>query len=249
MVFTVINMDIVQSRKLQNRIEVQREIKEFFKLLNKKYEKYLVVPIDFTLGDEWQIVFKSFNNIYDIIWDIKLFLLKRGIKVYTGIGIGTISTGILEKSTEMDGEAFINGREALILAKNKKKNLNSKNNRAYFCGRDIYIYNNYSSCKEVAITSEYPIEENFNLSINNLLNSLMENNEILLSKVTKKQGEIIDLYRQYKSYNKIVDNTNISSKAVISQRLTTAEYQVLENNKSIINNLFNVYIIKFMESL
>ena len=38
-IYSVINIDLVKSRKIENRIEIQCNIKEYFLKLNNKYKK------------------------------------------------------------------------------------------------------------------------------------------------------------------------------------------------------------------
>ena len=131
MIYSVINMDIVHSRKIKNRIEVQNIIKNYLKSLSKKYEDKLLTPITITLGDEWQIVLKDISKSYTIITEINEFLSDYDIKTYSGIGIGSISTEVYSNSSNMDGEAFINARNAINIAKKSGDTIKSKVNRVY----------------------------------------------------------------------------------------------------------------------
>ena len=181
MIYSVINMDIVHSRKIKNRIEVQNIIKNYLKSLSKKYEDKLLTPITITLGDEWQIVLKDISKSYTIITEINEFLDDYSIKTYSGIGIGSISTEVYSNSSNMDGEAFINARNAINIAKKSGDTIKSKVNRVYL--------NEYSIMEkdEVAISlvsdGGYP-----KVNIGYIINALIENTEILINKVTPKDG-------------------------------------------------------------
>ena len=106
MIYSVINMDIVGSRKLRNRVSIQDSLKLYFKQLNIKYSDILATNITFTLGDEWQIILKAPEESYNIVNEINMFLHDINIKSYSGIGFGSISTKIYNSTSEMDGEAF-----------------------------------------------------------------------------------------------------------------------------------------------
>ena len=58
-IYSVINMDIVNSRKLNNRKEINIQLENYFKSLEEQYKDSLVSKITFTLGDEWQIVLRN----------------------------------------------------------------------------------------------------------------------------------------------------------------------------------------------
>ena len=62
MICSVINMDIVNSRGINNRIQIQNIIKNYLNTLSNKYKKELLSPITITLGDEWQIVLKDISK-------------------------------------------------------------------------------------------------------------------------------------------------------------------------------------------
>lgn len=248
MIYVVINMDIVDSRKIDNRHILQDKLKRYFNKLSKKYKDILVAPINITLGDEWQIVLKKPEESYKLITEIRLHLLKEGIKTYSGIGVGVLSTKIYKKSTEMDGEAFIYAREALNIAKNKGKKISSKYNRVYFNGKKLDIFSRFNAFQEVAISSDSQLNIPREITLNETINILIENNEVLLSKMTSKQLDAIELYKEYGSYNKIVEKKFISSKAVISQRLNAAEYYLFEKNNSLIRELLELYYLKIMEN-
>ncbi|MFD3157103.1 SatD family protein [Haloimpatiens sp. FM7330] len=245
-IFSVINIDIVNSRKLQDRQAIQETLNNYIKEVNNTFKEDLASSITMTLGDEWQIVLKEPNKSYCIIDKFQRLLKKYNIDIYAGIGIGSISTKIYDDTRLMDGECFVKAREALNISKNNNrfysKNLNSKKNRIYFNGENINFINHTLTTpilREVAVTGE---EESLcSLSINNIINTLIENNEVLKSKITNKQLEIIDLYEKVGSYNNIVKNRPEISKASISQKLNDANYFVINNNDFMIQSLLDLY--------
>lgn len=246
--YSVINMDIMNSRDIKDREVVQNKIKLYLKSISEKYKSILVSPITMTLGDEWQIVLKDISESYNVFKEIQLFLKKDEIRCYGGLGIGTIKTSISYDTREMDGEAFIFAREALDIAKTSTRFYNeyisAKENRFYFKGRNSNLreYNIDNSLDEVALTIQH--EE---ISINDMINTLIENNEVLESKITVKQREVIKLYEEYGSYNSITKKFKGISKPSISQKLNSSNYFLVKHNYKMIKDLFKLYERKLME--
>lgn len=224
-------MDIVNSRNLKNRDDLLISLKGVFKSIEDEYKDIFVAPITITLGDEWQIIISDLKEIYEIFNKIKIFLYKRNISVYAGIGIGSLSTPLSNDTREMDGEAFINAREALNIAKSNKnfysKKLYTKDCRVALLANKIQD----SEIKEVAITSY-----NEKTSLIDVINTLIQNNEMIENKYTRKQMEIISLYEEKQSYSDIEKKLNID-KSNISRKLTTSNYFLTIHNKKIIKDL------------
>lgn len=246
-IFSVINIDIVGSRKLKNRAFIQEDLNKYIKELNLEFRDVLASPITFILGDEWQIVLKKPSRSYHIIDKFQRFLKKENIDIYAGIGMGTISTDVYEDTRLMDGECFVKAREALSIVKNKNrfynKQLNSKKNNIYFNAKELPFIEQYalgsSTYKEVALTSD---EDKLDgVYINKIINTLIENNEILKNKITDKQLKIIELYEELGSYNNIVKKSEDISKADISQKLNSSNYFVIDNNNYLIESLLELY--------
>lgn len=247
--FAVINMDIAGSRKLKNRQVIQDNLKSYIEKLNVELKNILIAPIAITLGDEWQIVLENPSRSYYVINKFQNFLRKKNINIYAGIGIGDISTNIYEHTALMDGECFIKAREALNIAKNKNryynKKLNSKKNNIYFNAEEVSLVNESMKknlmFNEVALTTNCEKEKEYDLSINKVINTLIENNEVLKNKITGKQLEIIELYEELGSYNNIIKQRPDVSKADISQKLNVSNYFVISNNNFIIEALIASY--------
>lgn len=245
--YGVINMDIVDSRNTSNRDYIQKKILGYLEYMNNKNSDLLLTPITMTLGDEWQIVLSKPYKGYEIINTFQTFLRKDDILVYSGFGIGTISTGIYKDTRLMDGECFIKAREALNIAKNKNrfynKHISSKKNNVYFNADDLSFNqvfpNKTAYLGEVAITTIDNQKQI--LTFNKIINSMIENNEILKHKVTEKQWETIQLYDKLGSYNNMVKHGESISKADISQKINGSNYFVIKNNNLNIEGLLRLY--------
>lgn len=245
--FSVINIDMAGSRKLKNRQVIQEELKTYIQKINVELKEILLAPIAITLGDEWQIILKDPSKSYYVINKFQGFLRKKNINIYAGISVGDISTNIYDDTASMDGECFIKAREALNIAKNKNryynKELNSKKNNIFFNAEEVSFVNEFMkknlTFSEVALTTS--CEKEYDLSINKVINTLIENNEVLKNKITDKQLEIIELYEELGSYNNIVKQRPNVSKADISQKINASNYSVINNNNFIIETLISSY--------
>lgn len=257
--YGVVTMDLVGSRKLMNRSEIQNKLDSYIKNINSKYSSILVAPIDFTTGDEWQLITNKPYECYEFVHEFQQLFWFDEIKFYSGIGIGTLSTKIYENTRKMDGSCFIAARQAIDIAK-KKSNIktnfiHSNYNRVFFQSSENIIVNNKNKSinkktinfqipnEEVAITSE---KNNFFTSItfNNTINTIIENTEILKEKMTHKQKETYISYKKIGSYRKMIDkdpNYFNDSISAISQRLNAANYFTIENNHIMIKALLYEY--------
>ena len=103
--------DIVASKKITNRKEIQKKLQTLFKSINKS--KNIISPYTITLGDEFQAVFSNADLVFKNLWEILLALFPN--KVRFSLGIGEITTSInTTQAIGMDGPAFYNARKGLI---------------------------------------------------------------------------------------------------------------------------------------
>jgi hypothetical protein len=111
----VIIADIVDSKKIKNRAQVQEALHFVFKRINKN--KNVISPYTITLGDEFQAVYNGTERIFKDILEIMLAVYP--VKVRFSIGTGEITTRInMRQSLGMDGPAFYNARTGLNKLKN-----------------------------------------------------------------------------------------------------------------------------------
>lgn len=104
--------DIIHSKDIVDRAEVQVILKELLDTVNRKYEDIIAADFIITLGDEFQGLLKTSKNLLDIVEYIK-----RGIypiKLRFGIGVGDVNTLInREMAIGADGPAYYHAREAI----------------------------------------------------------------------------------------------------------------------------------------
>ena len=105
--------DIVLSRQINDRADVQQQLKHTLQTINQEYKSQLEAPFVIVWGDSFQGAIKSFKYTYEILESISE---RFPNKFRCGIGIGDISTSLSSNVLEMDGEALINSRFSLKVA-------------------------------------------------------------------------------------------------------------------------------------
>ena len=131
MLYLVIIGDIIKSRALSNRYEVQKTFQSVVSEAQTTYGGRLVSPITLTIGDEFQSVMQSASDLFKIVDELETQMLP--VQLRHGFGIGTIDTDInREYSIGMDGPAFHKAREALEISRRQNK-------RYHFCYDDSLI--------------------------------------------------------------------------------------------------------------
>ena len=110
--------DVVDSRLLANRGDAQAKIEAALTRVNEVHTRALVVPLAFTLGDEWQGLASSVAGALSVDFELRHALYP--LRLASGIGVGGIATAMRKRSVEMDGECFHRSRAALELAQQRK---------------------------------------------------------------------------------------------------------------------------------
>lgn len=113
--------DIRQSKKIENRSEVQEKLKQALEDINEKYDNEISSKFIITLGDEFQGLLCSGSNMMDIITEIERKM--HPVKIRFGVGIGAITTDVnKEMSIGADGPGYYKARGAIeFLKENEKK--------------------------------------------------------------------------------------------------------------------------------
>ncbi len=104
--------DIIDSRKYNNRYDVQRVVRDSLEYLNYIFSERIKKKVVFGAGDEFQGLFRDPETAF--LYARKLQLLIYPVKIRCGIGFGGIK--YYEEnwsSTEIDGEAYYNARRAI----------------------------------------------------------------------------------------------------------------------------------------
>lgn len=176
-----------------------------------------VTQIDYA---NWQIVRREYDDIYSVCIRLMDQLSLHNQTCVMGIGIGSISTNESKDSRRMDGEAFILARESIELATLNQKNY-SKNIPTKKCNIHLLISSTLDPKHELA----------------SMVNQLIQNNEVLRSKITSKQWETIRLYEQYGSYDKLIANDPNMKKGTLSDKMNKSNYWMMKKNEKLVEEI------------
>lgn len=120
--------DIIESKKINNRFEIQGQLKKILDDVNEKYTDDIESKFMITLGDEFQGLMRSGESVIDIIEYIQIKMYP--IQIRFGIGIGDIVTEINNlMPIGADGSAYHHARKMInnlkhVEKKNKKVDAN-----------------------------------------------------------------------------------------------------------------------------
>lgn len=109
--YAVITGDIIGSRRVKNRIELQSAVEEKLSFINTGFAPDIAVNFQVTLGDEFQGMVKNLSATPIITSALREQLYP--INVRLSIGIGPIATKINKVISKMDGPAFHLSRKGI----------------------------------------------------------------------------------------------------------------------------------------
>lgn len=171
--------DIVGSRKIKNRQEIQDKFNEVLYNANKTYNESIASNFTITLGDEFQGLLTKPSLSLEIIEFIREKMYP--IELVFGIGVGKMETKFSKDiSIGSDGPAYWYARKMVEKAKSKKPSI------CYFSDS---------------------LDDK-------IINSLILIGESCMNSQTKKQQEIIQLYKELGSQYKVAEKLNISQSSV-----------------------------------
>ncbi len=112
--YVVVTGDLKSSKRLKDRAEVQEELKNALRIVNRRFEEEIPAKFMVVGGDSFQGMLFSPKYLFDIYY---VFFENIRHQFYLGIGVGDISTSLSENVGEIDGEAFHKASDALKRAK------------------------------------------------------------------------------------------------------------------------------------
>jgi len=112
--FAVIG-DLVRSRQLGNRAEVQDRFQDAIEGVNGKALPRLAVPLKLTSGDEVQGLSLEPEVLMDVIFELSDAVFPA--EVSWGLGKGPVATSLKQDVSAIDGPCFHRAREAVERAK------------------------------------------------------------------------------------------------------------------------------------
>ncbi len=214
--------DIVKSKNISKRQQLQTDLEEVLDYINTKYHSTIAAKFTITLGDEFQGLLNSPEVLMDIVDYIKVHL--HPIKVRFGIGFGDMSTEIKSIAIGADGPAYHVAREAI----NTVKRGDTKHEQS---NKDILIYSD--SIKD-------DLYDNLDV-----VNSILAVCYFIETKWSDKQREIIKhLMEGAKSQTELADLYNIEQSS-ISRRIERSGYYAYKEAKHEAKKL----VIRYWEEL
>lgn len=118
--FVAIIGDIISSKKIERRNEVQTKLNHILKEVNLLYKDDIQASFLITLGDEFQGLLKQPHNVLKIIEFIQFNM--HPVKLRFGIGIGDIDTDFTRNDAlGADGPAYHKARQMVEELKSLEK--------------------------------------------------------------------------------------------------------------------------------
>ena len=111
--------DIVSSRDLAGRAEVQRRLQEELAALNESLADAFAAPLRLTSGDEVQGLFARPQPVIDVL--IRTADAIHPATLVWGLGFGPLSTALVDDVAMLDGPCFHLAREALQVASRENR--------------------------------------------------------------------------------------------------------------------------------
>ncbi len=111
--------DIVDSKKIVKRAEVQRELEAALAVINSEYAQCIASDFLITLGDEFQGLLSNPEMALSIVNDLEGKI--HGVAFRYGLGWGELATPLKPTSLGMDGPCFHTARESIIRAKEESR--------------------------------------------------------------------------------------------------------------------------------
>ncbi len=103
--------DIIESKQVNNRAELQEAIQAAFDQVDSKYPNMIQSKFTLTLGDEFQALLKPSKEIFKLLEELDYLI---PVPFRYGLGYGTLSTDFdKEVSIGADGPAYWYAREAI----------------------------------------------------------------------------------------------------------------------------------------
>ena len=96
MYFAIIG-DIIASKTISNRSEVQNHLKRILDQVNEEYKSNIASRFSITLGDEFQGLLHSAAHLFELLDTIQFQLYPT--KIRFGIGVGDMNTEIIQETS------------------------------------------------------------------------------------------------------------------------------------------------------
>lgn len=195
--FVAIIGDIISSKKIEKRNEVQTKLNHILKEINILYKDDIQGNFLITLGDEFQGLLKRPHNALKIIELIQIYM--HPVKLRFGIGIGDIDTEFTRNDAlGADGPAYHKARQMVEELKSSEKAQKSQ-----------YAY------VKLSLDTDKNIEM--------LINSCLNGTSYISRLWTDKQKEVITELLKGKNIGTIAEEMELTPSSIY-RRLNSSGY-------------------------
>ena len=120
--YIAIISDIKESKKIEDRNQIQENLSHILKCVNRIYRADISAKFVITLGDEFQGLLRNGSHLFDIVKYIQREMYP--VRLRFGVGIGEINTNIFyEAAIGADGPAYYVAREMIECLREQEKKL------------------------------------------------------------------------------------------------------------------------------
>lgn len=109
--------DILESRAIGARGEVQTSLMQALTRVNRQFEQSISARFLVTIGDEFQALLEVPDNLDVILATLRVEL--HPVELRFGLGIGGLTTPLQDQAIGMDGPAFYRARTAIERARDQ----------------------------------------------------------------------------------------------------------------------------------
>lgn len=203
--------DIVDSKKIENRKEVQRKLKEILEEINIEFASSIYSRFMITLGDEFQGLLASGKDLIKIVKRLEFKMYPTNIRF--GVGIGDIVTDIdRDVPLGADGPAYYSARRMINeIKQNEKKRMKGQTNIM------------------ITIDNIEYLEE--------LINSNLELCTVIKKNWTKRQREIIIDYWQHEDGQSNAAKRLGVTQSTIQRGLSLGNYYTYKHAMDVLSNI------------
>lgn len=220
--------DIIQSRKIEERYDIQKKMIHIIDLLNKAYKVNLVKKVEISSGDSFQGLFDRPGTAFLYIRMMQMLLYPT--KIRAGIGVGALDYMDKDFGTNLlDGEAYHNAKKALDIIGAKRKEavyFNIKNSNHIFVNSINTILNMYYKLKQTFGANSLRIS-----LVNELLNPMSVNGDInYLEQTSDMEIDLLNDIIKNSFIRRQEKNTNDIKTLSISMTEEIEPFMILEHN-------------------
>ena len=208
MYYIAIIGDVIDSKKMSNRPQVQVELETVLSQANSDFQEHFASLFTITRGDEFQALFYQTAPIFQIL-DWIQDALDQTILIRFGIGLGEILTEINPRqSIGADGPAYWEARKAIEF---------------------VHDYDDYGTT-QLAFSA-------VNSNLKQTVNALLASADFIKASWTEPQREILhhllaeNIYEEQFKQKEIAEALNISSSA-LTKRIKASGLKLYLRNRS-----------------